>query len=106
MGLQGIDAKARNCYFYDEFTLEMHDNYTQTNCKLECAIKYAQNMTGFKCTPWYLPTQDHPGLGFPARHIIIPTLKVQVNLCQKHIFLHQLTHNMTKDCSLNYKFSA
>ena len=30
---------------------------------------------------------------------------VQVNLFQKHLFLHQLTHNMTKDCSLNYKFS-
>ena len=29
---------------------------------------------------------------------------VQVNLFQKHLFLHQLTHNMTKDCSLNYKF--
>ena len=32
--------------------------------------------------------------------------KVQVNLFQKHLFLHQLTHNMTKDCSLNYKFST
>ena len=27
---------------------------------------------------------------------------VQVNLCQKHLFLQQLTHNMTKDCTLNY----
>ena len=25
---------------------------------------------------------------------------VQVNLCQKLLFLHQLTHNMTTDCSL------
>ena len=25
---------------------------------------------------------------------------VQVNLCQKLLFLHQLTHNMTKDCGL------
>ena len=25
---------------------------------------------------------------------------VQVNLRQKHLFLDQLTHNMTKDCSL------
>ena len=33
-------------------------------------------------------------------------LKIQVNLCQKHSFLHQLTHNMTTDCSLNYKFST
>ena len=31
---------------------------------------------------------------------------MQVNICQKHLFLHQLTHNMTKDCSLNYKFST
>ena len=28
-----------------------------------------------------------------------------VNICQKHLFLHQLTHNMKKDCSLNYEFS-
>ena len=32
--------------------------------------------------------------------------KVQVNLCQKHLFWHQLTHNMTKECSLNYEFST
>ena len=30
--------------------------------------------------------------------------QLQVNLCQKLLFLHQLTHNMTTDCSLNYKF--
>ena len=29
-------------------------------------------------------------------------IKIQVNLCQKHLFLQQLTHNMSKDCSLNY----
>ena len=31
---------------------------------------------------------------------------VQVNFCQKLLFLHQLTHNMTTDCSLNYKFNT
>ena len=31
---------------------------------------------------------------------------VQVNLCQKLLFLHQLTHNMTTDFSLNYKFNT
>ena len=31
---------------------------------------------------------------------------VQVNLSQKLLFLHQLTHNMTTDCSLNYKFKT
>ena len=31
----------------------------------------------------------------------ILNLPVQVNLFQKPSFLHQLTHNMTRDCSLN-----
>ena len=36
----------------------------------------------------------------PAKAIL------QVNLCQKLLLLHQLTHNMTTDCSLNYEFST
>ena len=32
--------------------------------------------------------------------------RIQVNLCQKLLFLHQLTHNMTTDFSLNYKFNT
>ena len=31
---------------------------------------------------------------------------LQVNLCQKLLFLHQLTNSMTTDCSLNYKFNT
>ena len=31
---------------------------------------------------------------------------LQVNLCQKLLFLHQLIHNMMTDCSLHYKFNA
>ena len=27
---------------------------------------------------------------------------LHINLCQKLLFLHQLTHNMTTDCSWNY----
>ena len=33
-------------------------------------------------------------------------LSVQVNHCQKLLFLHLLTHNMTTDCSLNFKFNT
>ena len=39
-------------------------------------------------------------------HSYFPYLALQVNLCQKLLFLHQLTHNMTKDCSLIYQFST
>ena len=28
----------------------------------------------------------------------------QVIFFQKHLFMHQLIHTMTKDCSLNYKY--
>ena len=40
--------------------------------------------------------------------LFIPTLArgIQVNLCQKLLFLHQSTHNMTTDCSLNYKINT
>ena len=31
---------------------------------------------------------------------------IQLNIFQKHLFLPQLTHNMTKDCSLNHQFST
>ena len=31
---------------------------------------------------------------------------VQVNLYQNHLFSHQVTHNMTKYCSLIYQFST
>ena len=34
------------------------------------------------------------------------TVHIQVNLCHKLLFLHQITNNMTTDCSLNYKFST
>jgi hypothetical protein len=34
------------------------------------------------------------------------TTMIQVNLCQKLLFLHHLTQNMTADCSLNYKLNT
>ena len=55
-------------------------------------IKFSENMWFYK---------DH----FSTFHIKSFDL-VQVNLCQKLLFLHQLTHNMTTYCSLNYKFNT
>ena len=37
--------------------------------------------------------------GFSLTHL-------QVNLCQKHLFLDQISHNVTKDCSLIYQFNT
>ena len=42
-----------------------------------------------------------------SSYLVVHSLSsVQVNFYQKHLFFHQLTHNMTKDCSLSYKFST
>ena len=43
---------------------------------------------------------------FINQYLIHKRAGVQVNLCQKHIFLDQLTHNMTNNCSLIYQFST
>ena len=38
-------------------------------------------------------------------HLLSPNFKhIRVNLFQYHLFLQQLTNNMTKYCSLNYQF--
>ena len=37
---------------------------------------------------------------------ILESNMIQVNLCQKLLFLHQLTNNMMTDCLLNYKFNT
>ena len=34
--------------------------------------------------------------------LLLKIFLLQVNLFQKHLFLHQLTQNMTRDCSWNY----
>ena len=44
--------------------------------------------------------------GVPDLMDIVETSSVQVNLCQKGLFLHQLTHNFIIDCSLIYQFST
>ena len=46
-----------------------------------------------------------PVFKFISKKLEDKNLQIQVNLCQKPLFLHQLTHNMTTDCSLNYHFS-
>ncbi len=40
--------------------MELHKDYSQANCELECSLKYAQlhqsRKTGSPvCTPWYFP---------------------------------------------------
>ena len=82
-----IDPQKRYCYFPDEFSLEMHKSYSQSNCILECSMRYARDMmiknqtdecSRYRinnqtkheytesnhyiepkgCTPWFYPSTD------------------------------------------------
>ena len=62
-GVEKVNATKRDCYFSNEYPLEMHKNYSQSNCLLECFIKFARSkMVGEneteKCTPWFYPVID------------------------------------------------
>ena len=39
--IKPVDPETRNCYFSDESPLKVHKVYSQTNCFLECSLKYA-----------------------------------------------------------------
>jgi hypothetical protein len=63
--IQKIDPKKRDCYFTDENPLIMHNNYSRSNCILECSIRYARQMMKqlnsnetFGCAPWFYPATD------------------------------------------------
>ena len=51
--IKHLDPEQRNCYFPDEGALTFYEDYTHTNCELECAILEVQKRLG--CIPWFLP---------------------------------------------------
>lgn len=81
--IQKYSPKERKCYFPEEFKLDMHQQYSQSNCIFECKIKFAskciqtcsnygqicdcqnvrlgENITssdGNVCAPWFYPVID------------------------------------------------
>ena len=51
--IQQINPVDRKCYFRNEGRLTFYDEYTFTNCRLECAILEVQRK--LSCVPWFLP---------------------------------------------------
>ena len=46
-GIKGIKPQLRTCYFSDEKKMNVHKNYTQANCMLECQLTYAASKVKF-----------------------------------------------------------
>ena len=72
--------------------------FTQSQTFLSCQIDFYKNRQKSPLISTFIQTYSF--IRFPEN---FPP--VQVNLCQKLLFLHQLTHNMMTDSSLNYKFN-
>ena len=51
--IKDLAPEARECFFADEGNLDFYQNYTFSNCRLECAIKKSEKIFG--CVPWHLP---------------------------------------------------
>ena len=51
--IKELTPEARDCFFADEGNLDFYQNYTFSNCRLECAIKKSNET--YKCVPWHLP---------------------------------------------------
>ena len=52
-GIENIHPYDRNCYFSNEGNLSIHENYTFSNCLLECALQQSEILVG--CVPWFMP---------------------------------------------------
>ena len=81
---------------------------------LDVIFKAAGGENGIFCIPGdkncFEPTQRYLSDTITEKvifvfHNMIQISFVQLNLFQKHSFLHQLTQNMKSDCSLNHEFS-
>jgi hypothetical protein len=58
--LQKLNPDARQCLYQDEIgNLTLFKNYSQSNCILECSVKYAQKefatTSNLSCTFWFFP---------------------------------------------------
>ena len=51
--IRHIPPEKRNCFFPNEGQLAFYEEYSLTNCRLECAILEVQKRLG--CIPWFLP---------------------------------------------------
>ena len=51
-----LKSDTRKCKFPDEGHSELFEYYTESNCKLDCAWKKAEEICG--CKPWFVPAEN------------------------------------------------
>ena len=98
----------KNKSFWQRFTRTEESPNILEVTKMEISPVCKEEKRLFKCVTCDESFSQKYALDkhFESIHKFKGHIIIQVNLCQKLLFLHQLTHNMTTDCSLNYKFNT
>ena len=50
-----LTPEERNCYYADEFHLELFEDYTMVNCWMESLINRSKSEEDQNCIPWNMP---------------------------------------------------
>ena len=81
-GIEGVNPKDRNCFFSNEGNLRYHENYTFSNCLLECGMQHSEDLV--ECVPWFLPHDAHTATCDPwrERSFMEEFSTVDQNMCQ------------------------
>ena len=60
--IKSVPTDTRRCFFSDEYSLNLTQNYSQANCFFECKVEYIReklfNKTGKYCIPWFYPRKN------------------------------------------------
>ena len=114
--IKEYEPAKRNCYFPDEYELEMHQSYSQSNCILECVVKFASSCITTctesgnycncsnesmektddddKCVPWFYPVQDEH-----VRKMCSPwATKAFISIINEHVPKDECKHCLP-DCT-------
>ncbi len=52
---KSISPERRQCFFQDEFHLQVFKQYSHESCFFECQTSYAKSQMNSSCNPWFYP---------------------------------------------------
>ena len=88
--IRDVTPEKRNCYFQDEYQLEMYQLYSQSGCIFECKMRIGKAKTFGGCTPWFYPTRGRFRIRRINHNHHFTKLMTDSNMCdpwQTQVFL-------------------
>ena len=99
--IEDLAPEKRRCNFPHEQSLQLFENYSFSNCILECYTNFTKVFNETQCIPWYLPRSDMSKL--PSCD---PWKTIQFMKEMKEIDLSQCGHCLSDCNSVKYSVSS